>query len=125
VLIDINITDTAGVFGAAFTVTYDTSMATYAAYSAGTLLEQGGQSVFYDVNESQPGQVDVVATRLTQGAPGADANGSIPVIRLRFDVDEVGGNTLAFQANTLWDASQPLPQPVAGVSWHGGAIVAN
>ena len=125
VLININITDTSGVFGAAFSVTYDTSKATYLNNSAGTLLEQGGQPVYYDVNESQPGQLDVVATRLTQGAPGADANGSVPVIRLRFDVDEVGGNTLAFQANTLWDASQPLPQPVSGVSWHGGAIVAN
>jgi hypothetical protein len=125
VLIDINITDTTGVFGAAFTVAYDTSLATFEDYSSGTLLEQGGQPVYYDVNESQPGLIDVVATRLTQGAPGADANGSTPVIRLRFTVDEVGGNALTFQANTLWDASQPLPQPVSGVSWYGGTIVAN
>ena len=79
----------------------------------------------YDASESQAGQVDIVATRLTQGAPGADANGSVPVIRLRFDVDAVGGNTLAFQANTLWDDSVPLPQPVSGVSWYAGTIVAN
>jgi len=120
VTVAITLTDTSGVYGADFDLSYDADMADWVGSSAGSLLEQGGQTPFYDVQEPTPGQLVVVATR--QGAvPGADATGTVTIIELTFAVEEVGSSSISYQANIVWDDQLP-PQPISGISWFGGSL---
>jgi len=123
VTVDINVTDTNGIYGAAFDLGYDPSLATWLDFTEGNLLEQGGNTPFYDVQEPQAGQLVVVATR--QGdVPGADASGTRTIIGLTFEVIDViagGGSVISFSANTLVD-DQPQPQPIPGIGWSAGRL---
>jgi hypothetical protein len=121
VTVHVNVTDTNNVYAAAFDLSYESASVTYVGRSAGTLLEQGGHSVYYEVQEPQPGQLLVVATR--QGdVPGANAVGTVPVVALTFRVEEEGSTALGFQAASLFDDQDPQPQPIAGITWFGGTL---
>jgi hypothetical protein len=120
VTVDVTVTDTNGVYAADFDVLFDPNSATYEGWSPGTLLEQGGHAPIYGVGTPVDGRLVVVATR--QGdVGGADAAGTVPVIRLIFSVTEVGQSLMSFQANSLLD-SQPQPQPIGGIDWYAGSL---
>ena len=120
VTVEITVTNTDDVYAASFDLVYDASNATYLGWDPGTLLEQGGQTVNYNVSEPSAGRLVVSASR--QGnVPGADAIDTRTVIELTFRVDAVGNSTITFQANTLLD-SQQQPQQIPGISWFGGTL---
>jgi hypothetical protein len=120
VTVAVTVTDTNGIFGMAFDLTYDANMASFEGWSQGTLLEQGGHTPFYHVQEPQNGQLVAVATR--QGAvPAVNAVGTVTAIELTFRVEEEGSSQVDFQAAALLD-DQVQPQPIPGIAWHAGSL---
>jgi hypothetical protein len=120
VTVEVTVTDTNGIYAMAFDLTYNANMASFEGWSAGNLLEQGGHTPFYQVQEPQNGQLVAVATR--QGAvPGVNAVGTVTVIELTFRVEEEGSSQISFQAAALLD-DQVQPQPIPGITWHGGSL---
>ena len=119
VTVDVAVTDTSNVYGIAFDVTFDASNVEFEDWDAGTLLEQDGKSVDYQVEE-QVGRLVVTATR--QGnVTGASAVGTKPIIRLTFRVKEIGGYPLNFDGDpTLYDG-QLQPQEI-NVTWFAGDL---
>ena len=122
VTIDLQVTDTTGIFGASFDVVFDPTMASFVSWAAGELLEQGGVSVIYLVDEPEPGRVSVGTTR--QAAATVDAVGTVSLIRLTFQTIQAGNSIVGFENQALLDGQLP-PQPIAGISWFGGTLVAN
>ncbi len=121
VTIDVNVTGTNDVYGISFDVTFDDSDVVYDGWSKGSLLEQSGHAVSYQV-VSQAGKLVVSASR--QGSvSGANAAGTVPIIRLAFRAVEAGGHTISFENPELLD-SQVQPQPIS-VDWFGGALTAS
>lgn len=117
----VTVTNTAGIYGAAFDVTFDSNSVAYVGFSPGTLLEQGGQTPTYQVSNPVPGRVVVVATR--NGAAGTvNAGASTDLIKLTFRVKAKGSFPVAIGgAATLYNGQNP-PQPLPGISWYGGAV---
>lgn len=117
------VTDVNGIFGAAFDLTYDASRAAFVNWAPGTLLEQGGHTPTYQVDARTPGRLVVGASR--QGSvPAVDANGTVALIELLFRSTQAGSSQLAFQSADLLDG-QLQPQPIPGIQWYGGTLVAN
>jgi hypothetical protein len=108
----------ADVFGGAFDVTYDASNADFVGWSAGSLLEQGGNAPNYTVALSQNGTVVVGASRT--GATGVAGTGQ-SIVNLSFRVRRSGTFPVAFQNATLYGDQNP-PQPIGGVVWHAGSL---
>ncbi len=121
VVVEIAVTDTANVYGASFTLTYNPNIASFIEWSNGSLLEQGGHSPTYQVASGQAGELVVVATR--QGDVSAvSANGTVTLIELTFRLNQAGETGLQFQFSALFDDSiDPLPMP--GISWFGGSLI--
>ena len=121
VTIDVLVTNTNNVYAAAFDLLYDSSMATYVGWSQGTLLEQGSNATSYDVDDTQVGRLVIGAQRVGS-VNGADASGSVAVIRLSFRVTSVGNSVISFQSANLLD-DQQFPQPISPLDWFGGVIL--
>ena len=120
----VNVTNTNGVYGAAFDLLYDATMATYVGWDAGSLLEQGGHTPFYEASTPVPGQVVVAATR--QGdVPAVDASGTATLIGLTFRVTKAGGSAVSFEPSAVVLDDQLQPQPLPGINWFGGSLAAN
>ena len=122
VTVEIQVTDINGIYGAAFDVAYDPAMATFENWFSGSLLEQGGQTPTYQVNATQSGQLVISVSR--QGnVGGANAVGTVTLIRLTFRVTQTGSSSISFPGiPTLLDA-QTQPQPIFVSDWFGGTIV--
>ena len=119
--IDVQIVDTQNVYAAGFELTYDPSLASYIGYSAGTFLEQGGQTVSYTVSEPVPGRVLVSASRI--GAiPGTGTTGTLPLIRLTFRAEDAGASMFQFELPFLVDENLT---DLTGIEWFGGTFTAN
>jgi hypothetical protein len=119
--LQVRVTNTDDVYGAAFDVVYDPSRVTFVTWAPGALLESGGHVPNYAVNSPEPGRVVVGASR-KGNVSGVDVVGSRVLIRLVFRVTEVGSSAVAFQAASLIDAALP-PQDISGTTWFGGALV--
>jgi len=120
VTVNLRVTDTNGVYGAAFDVVYNPSLVRYEDWASGVLLEQGGHSPNYTVQVPQAGRVVVGASR-NGDVSGANAVGSRVVIRLVFRATAVGSSPISFQAPSLIDDQFP-PQEISGTSWFGGSL---
>jgi len=121
----VNVTDTSGVFGAAFELQYDPSMVSFQTSAPGTLLEQGGQTVTYNVATSSPGRLVVAVQRQGTSASGANAQGTVSLVRLTFRLLGTGTSGIDFMSSpALYDA-QATPQPLPGIDWYGGTFAAN
>jgi hypothetical protein len=123
VVIQVLVTDTDDVYGADFTLLYDPTSLEYVRRYDGQLLETGGQGVVYEARVSQPGALVVGASRVTPG-PGVDATGSRVLMSLAFRATRSGTTDLAFGDADLLDSGS-APQPISGLSWYGGTVVAN
>jgi hypothetical protein len=122
VTVDINVTDTIGMYGAAFDLNYDPSGANYVDFTEGNLFEQGGHTPFYLVEEPQNGQLVVVVTRVGN-VPGVNASGTQTAISLTFEVIQEGNSIVSFDlaaSQLLDDQAQPLPIP--NINWFGGSL---
>lgn len=118
----VSVTGADDVFAASLDVTFDPDRVDFVDWSAGDLLEDSGQKPFYLVAE-QPGRV-VIGVSLTGGGSGVDVDVARTLIRLTFRALEAGSSELDFENSGLLD-SQAEPQDIPGISWHGGALVAN
>jgi hypothetical protein len=123
VTVAIQVTDTNGIYGAAFSVAYDPARAAFVGWSPGVLLEQGGHAPTYQVDAGAPGTLVAGVTR-NGNVPGVSAAGSRSLIRLTFRVLEAGATPLGFSGTALFDAGIP-PQPIPGVLWYAGALQAS
>ncbi len=119
VTVAVNITDTNGIFGAAFDVAYDVSLGSFETSSPGTILEQGGNVPNYVVNSSQPGRLFIGVSR-TGNVSTVNATGTQPLIKLTFRVLQTGAGQVSFQASPA--LTDDLVQPLPGVVWFGGAL---
>jgi len=124
VTVAVNVTGVNDVFSADFEVTYDPQQAEFINWSAGTLLETGGNAPSYFLTATQAGLLTVGATRTGGGSGGVDVGASQTLIHLLFRVREPGASDLGFQRASLLDAQDP-PQPIAGLSWYGGTLTGN
>ena len=122
VTVDINVTDTNGMYGAAFDLIYDPSGANYVGFTEGSLFEQGGHTPIYIVEEPQNGQLVVVVTR-DGPVPGVNASGTVTVIGLTFEVIQESGSDVSFDfdASQLLDDQGP-PLPIPSIDWFGGTL---
>lgn len=123
VTVAVNITNTNGVYGAAFDVRFDPAMASWVSYSHGSVLETGGHTPTYQVDDSQPGRVVVGASR-NGSVSAVDVVGTRNLINLTFRVTQPGSSQLTFGSPDLYNAQAP-PQPIPGVTFFGGALQAN
>jgi len=121
VTLAVNVTDTNNIYGAAFDLVFDPSVAQFVSWSAGSLLETGGQSVNYIVDQPSSSRL-VVGISRTGNAPTVNASGTQPLVRLTFRAIQTGSGALAFQNAALVD-NQPADLP--GISWAGGTLTAN
>jgi len=122
VTVRVTATNMTGIYGAAFELLYDETKATFIGSSPGSLLEQGGQTPYYDFQDTGSGRVLVVATR--QGNVGtANAAGTMTIVNLTFRVKAVGGSRADFATSpTVYDG-QLVPQPKTGIFWTAGSLV--
>ena len=122
VTVEIRVTGTNDIYGATFDLIFDPSMVNYVDFTEGSLLEQGGQSPDYVVQQPQSGQLIVTVTR--QGnVPGVDVapSDTVTLIGLIFEVIQEGSSVVFFTASELLD-DQPSPQPIPNLDWFGGAL---
>ena len=118
--VDVGVTGVDNLYAASFDVVYDPAKVDFMRYSAGTILESGGHSPHYDVQDNGQGRLVVVAQRLG-AVPGVDVTATQPVIRLTFRVAEVGVSRLDFENTNLKDDRIP-PQNIADITWSGGVL---
>lgn len=125
VTVSINVTDTFGIYGASFDVTFDPARAEFVGLAHGSLLESGGHTPTYQVNMGQPGTLLVVATR-NGNVPSVNAVGTKNLVNLTFRVKAAGDAPLAFVSGSrdLFDGQIP-PQSISGVQWYAGSLQAN
>ena len=124
VTVVITVTGTSAIFAALFEVTFDDSEVEFVSpYTPGTLFESGGPNVVYFVNEVAPGRLTVDATRL--GGDGVDVPGTMPLVYLTFRATAAASTAISFENAILYDDQPPTPQPISGLSWFGGTLVAN
>jgi len=123
IIVELDVTDTNGLYGASFDVDYDPNAVTYIDWNRGSALETGGYAVSYQAATSPKGRLVVGASR-TGGAPEVNVTGTVPLVFLTFQVTQPGTYDLTFQNAELLDAESP-PQPIGGLTWYGGTLVAN
>jgi phage baseplate assembly protein gpV len=121
VTVNVTLTSVNGVFGAALEVPFNTPNTSYVGYTAGTALEQGGNTPIYTVDgATQPGRVIVGVAR--SGSAGTNVSGTMTLISLKFRVNTAGTWPLTFENSNVYDGQQPTPQPIPGLSWFAGAL---
>lgn len=121
VTIEVQVTDTDGIFGAAFDLTYERTFVEFLSWAPGDLLESDGQSALYQVNDVG-GRVAVGASRI--GASAVDVDGTKTLIHLTFRMIQEGTSQAGFGDMSLLNAESPNPQPIAGLQWVGGQFSA-
>ena len=121
VTLNVNVTGTNDVFGAAFDLQFDPAMAEFANWTAGNLLESGGQNVAYQVNATQPGRVVVGASRT--GTSGTNATGTVTLIRLTLRVTQAGSSLVTLENGALYGSQST--QAMTGIAFSGGTLAAN
>jgi hypothetical protein len=94
----------------------------FVGWSAGGLLEEGGNQVTYIVSDKPSLGVVVVNATRVGNEPAVDVTGAKTLVNLTFRVLTQGTSQLTFEGGvTLYDARIP-PQAIPGSSWHGGSI---
>jgi hypothetical protein len=122
VTVAIQVTDTGGVFGAAFDVAYDPAFVEYFSWARGSLLESDGGIAIFQVTDVG-GRVTVGASRI--GTTSVDAVGSQSLILLTFRVIQAGSSTGDFATASLLEVTGATPEPIGGINWSGGSFSAN
>jgi hypothetical protein len=121
ITVAIQVRDADDIYGAAFDITYDPSMATYDGWAPGTLLEQDGNVPNYAVEAPQAGTIVVGASR-TGNVPGVEAGKGSTLVRLTFRVLQPGNSRISFRSASLTDNKIP-PGEIVGLSWVGGSLI--
>jgi len=120
VTLHVYVNDTSDVFGASFDLSFDPAMAQFVNWTAGQVLEFGGQSVSYQINASTPGRV-VVGVARTSGGIGVTVPDAQALVHLTLRVTDVGSSSVQFTNPALLNSQNP-PQPKTGVTFFGGTL---
>lgn len=126
--VEIVATDVAGVFGAAFTVTFDPAVVQYVSVdTSDSHLRTGGTSLQVLDGNPPAGASEVVIGITRVASTAVDFVGSQTLCRLRFQ--RVGGagtmSALGFKDERLLDVGNPNPGPIPGVTFSGGTFTVN
>jgi len=122
VTVNVALTNTNGVYAAAFEVLYDDAHTAYLGFTPGSALEQGGNNTNYTVDAvvgSSPGRIVVGVSRT--GTTTTNTSGTKTVVGLQFRVKQAGIYPVLIQNASLYDG-QSTPQPLPGISWFAGAV---
>lgn len=99
---------------------YDPDVVVFRSWEPGTLLEQGGAVVTYDVRETVIGTLRIDATR---SLGGADAGSDGPaLVVLSFRLAKSGSSPISFLPTSKLSDGAGLP--IAGVAYYGGTLAA-
>lgn len=120
--LSVEVRGTNEVYGGTFDLYFDPTVVRFDAGLPGDLLERSGTVPRYDVIAIQPGHLLVIAS-LSGAVSGVDVTTAATLVRLRFVGIAAGTTTLEFQGAQLLD-DQDTPEEIAGLSWHGGTLVA-
>ena len=123
VTVRVDATGVANVYGAAFELTFDGTLAEYVGFTAGSFFEQGGHGPTYQVSSPNPGLVVVGVTR-NGSVPGVGVVGSKPIVNLTFRVKTPGSGAVALPDAVLYDAQIP-PQRIPNINWEAGTLRGN
>jgi hypothetical protein len=123
VTVRVDVTGVSDVYGAAFEVAFDGTLADFVGFTKGTFFEQGAHVPTYQVSSPGSGQIVVGITR-NGAVPGVGTTASRTVVNLTFRVKRAGTGDVTLPDAVLYDA-QIQPQPVAGISWHTGSLHGN
>lgn len=118
VTVAVTVTDTSGIYGAAFEVLYDAAKVSYVTWSPGTLLEEGGVVPNYTVGTPEPGRLVIGASR-TGPVTGIDAVGTRVLVHLVFETRVKASSSLSFRHGALIDANDAV---IPGIAWAGGTV---
>lgn len=122
VTVNVTMTGTNGVFGAAFEVVFDDTHTVFLGYTPGTVVEQGGNSPTYNVDgTSNPGRIVVGVSRT--GSSSTSVGGTQTILGLQFRVKQAGVYPVAIQNSIVYDNQDP-PQPIPSIAWFAGAVAA-
>jgi len=120
VTVYVTLTDTSGVFGAAFEVAFDDTGAAYLGFTKGAAFEGGGNAPNYTVDgATNPGRI-VVAVARTNGT-ATNVVGTKAMLTLQFRVKQAGIYPVLIQNGVVYD-NQSTPQPIPGILWFAGAV---
>jgi hypothetical protein len=119
VTVSVDISGTQAVSGAAFDVMFDTGNVTWLDWDPGTALEQGGASPIYTVSPTAGGIVVGVAR---PGGSTTNISGTKPLIRLTFQVEDVGTFDLTIVNQELYGSGSP-PSSKPGIEWSAGSLI--
>ena len=119
VTLQVQVTDTGDVHTAAFDLVFDDNLADYVSHTAGSFLEQGGNSPTYTVGVGN-GRIIVGVSR--SGNTGTGATGTQALINLNFRVNNVGQTQVNVVNANLRDGNLAN---IPGLSWFGGMLVGN
>jgi hypothetical protein len=116
----VTLTDTNGVFGTAFDISFDGTQATFLGFTRGAAFEGGGNVPNYTVDgTSNPGRI-VVGVARTNGTT-TNIVGSKAVLTLQFRVEQPGTAPVTLENGVVFDA-QATPQPIPNILWFAGAL---
>jgi len=121
VAVDLIVNGVNGIFAVDLAVDYDPMIANYDGLStSGSVLTSDGAQVQSLVSDTS-GHVLIGVTRLGV-TTGVNAVGDQRLLRLLFRrVAGSGNSAMTFSQNVLLDAQAP-PQPIGGLTWHGGTL---
>lgn len=114
----VTVTGTSGVYGAGFDLLYDASKVSYLGYTAGNLLEQGGNAPNYTIHSPQAGLVVVGASR-TGSVSGVNVTSTRTLVILNFQVNDKGDFPSSFRNMYLLDSSV---NSIPGLTWYAGSF---
>ena len=120
VTVSVDVTGVSNIYGTAFELAYNGSLAEYVGYTSGNFFEQANQMPTYQVSSPAAGQL-VIGVTLNGAVSGVGTAGSKTMINLTFRVKTAGSGAVTVPDATLYDA-QVQPQPVTGISWEAGTI---
>ncbi len=125
VTVQVNVSGTGGVYGAAFDVACDSgdgcdpASVEFVQPSAGSLLEQGGDVPNYTTTPSGAWPVVVGASR-SGAVAGVDVSTPQTLVKLTFRVKAKGTFKLKVQNAALIDSTR---HAITGVGWYAGSLL--
>lgn len=114
--IDVKVGSVSDAYGAGFDVDFDSSKLSYDGYVAGGFLENGIDTVNYNVT-TQPGNSGKLIVGISRLGSVGGVSGSGTIITLKFKVVTSGNSPVTFSNYVLRD---PNNQTIAGTTWNGG-----
>lgn len=124
VMVQVNVTGVDNLYGVNFDLVYNPALADYLGeYHNQSILTSGGRTVSVVFSEQQPGTI-VGGIAINGGnAGGVDVTTTREVITLAFRVTGAGSSAVSFQMP--YSCEDDNLQPIPGISWAGGTLLAN